>query len=381
MRRFARHNLFASLTGSATYGCSRWFAIISLVFGALVACSSKSETSSQKDSKPEGNVQVQGNTKDEDNVDFKQADESVQIGGTRLTSSSSNSYSITATLIKSTGFKQIYTGVSDTANFSLNIVAAGYVRVDVTTGDRTLSAVLPPDFNTVGATKVKMTIDRTTSIAAKIMTIIGDKAAAGDAAAKLALDKWSIPVSDLYTVASSARRAVESDATVIANAPVVSLTDLATRLVSSANSKVNNLAPEMTANQYAKKVSARAENTTFGADALTVAPNVLAYRTGGNLGTSAAATSDVAYNAVAAAANRFVIGAFQTEAKVYRQAASNDLAASCESKIVTVYATVFASCQASPTTCVNAKAAIPAAPATTSSGSSSTTTTDTGEYQ
>lgn len=346
---------------------------ILLVLLPTLSCKSNQKTSSQSESKPDGKVEVKGNAKDEGPVEYTQDSDSVSIGGTNLTTTGAT-YSITATLINSTGSKQIYSGQSDSSSFSFKVIASGYVRVDVTTNDKTLSAILPPSFVNSGTTTAYVTVDRTTSIAAKIMTIIADKSASGDIGAKSALDQWAIPISDLYIVASSARRAVDNDATVIASPPVINLSDIAAKLVVNSNKKVSDLSSEMSSNEYAAKISATAQEVTFGSDGLTYPPRVLAYRTGADLGTSTAAMFDVAYNTIISTTNVYTIGAYQTEANFYRKSTSNSTAAAAEPQVQTTYTQVYSSCQTNSATCVDTAAPVATAQSVPLPSSSSYTT-------
>ena len=343
-----------------------------LILVAVLSCANNRNTSSQKDSKPEGTVQVQGTTKDEGPVEYTQDGDSVSIGGTNLTGSATATYAITATVIRSTGTTQVYSGVSEGPDFSFSVVASGYVRIDVTRGNQTLSAVIPPNFNNNRTTTDFVTVDRTTTIAAKLMTIIGEKSVAGNHDAMIAMAHWGISVADLYILASSARRAVDNNATVSASAPPVNLSELASNFIIGCNKKVDSLAGEMTSVQYAVKIAQSAQQMTFGPDGLIYPPRVLAYRTAAELGSSSAAQIDVAYAAISALLNVFVIAAFQTEAPSYRKADSNSTASGAEASVISAYTTVFTDCQQNPATCVDPTAPV-AAPTPVSSTTGSTT--------
>ena len=345
----------------------------------LTRCSTKgSSTSSGKDA-PGGRVEVSGTTTDDDPTEFKQADESVQIGGVNLTGNQNlgSQYIIKAYLVYSGGIKQIYSGLSSTSNFKFTIQrASSYIRVDVTNlSGMTKSAILAPSFST-STVRANVAVSRITDVAARLLSIAHDKAMSGDANAVNIFNNYLVSVADLVMVAGSAIRVVEQQKAVGATAAPIDLTNLTQSLMTATAAKFNSLSGEYTPLQYAQKVSKASYESIYAIEQAAVPPEVLAYRTNSDLGTSPAATSDVAYTAIVTSADRVLDAAYRVEATVYRTAStpSDASSASTASTVKSTFEAFYQTC-VTVETCVDSTFTPPPPPPTGDyTGSSGSTT-------
>ena len=95
------------------------------------------------------------------------------------------------------------------------------------------------------------------------------------------------------------------------------------------------------------KISEKTYESVFGENAKTTPPGVLAHRTNLDLGTSTAATKDVAYEAIKALgtdSTKIVDEAFRVEATTYREASSAAAAEEAESRVASQFSGKFESC-------------------------------------
>jgi hypothetical protein len=345
----------------------------------LTRCSTDGATGAG-DKAPGGRVQVSGTTSDEDPTEFKQADESVQIGGVNLAGDQnlSSRYIIRAYLVTPSRDILIYSGTSSTSQFKFAIKSVTtYVRIDVTDPlGKTKSALLPPAFNYT-TTNAKVAVNNVSDVAAKLLTITASKARYGDQAANQVLNQFSISVADLLMSASSALRVVDEQQKLGVAADPVDLTNLTSNLISASASKVSALGSEMSALRYAQHISDASYETVYSTDAESINPQVLAYRTNGNPGSSSAATQDVAYVAVKNTANRFLEAAFRVLSTALRTASTTAVAASetTASTVSMTYSALYSSCL-TVTTCMASSYTPPAPPSSSGGGTTGGSTGD-----
>jgi hypothetical protein len=322
----------------------------------LTRCSTKgSSTASGKDA-PGGRVEVSGTTTDDDPTEFKQADESVQIGGVNLTGNQNltSQYVIKAYLVSAAGKFKVYTGVSSSKDFKFSINrASSYVVVDVTSpSGKTKSAIIAPSF-AVTTVRANLTVNRITDVAAKLLSIAHEKVSAGDANAITIFSHYLFSVPDMIMSAASAVRVIDQQQKAGVTADPIDLTNLAQSLMQATVAKVNQLATEYSPIQYAQKVSAASYESIYRQDLASISPDVLAYRANPDLGSSTAAATDVTYTAIVASENRFLNAAYRVESTVYRTANT-----SADAGSTSTASTVSSTFEAFYQVCVNAQTCV-----------------------
>jgi hypothetical protein len=339
---------------------------------ALLACSGDRNNSKSKSS-PNGNVQVDGKTSDDSVTDYRQADESVQIGGVNLTGAAlSGEYQITATLINISGQKVLYSGTSASSSFSFRLSqVSGYVKIEVKSPDGSArSGILAPAFKDASA---YMVLNATTSIASKLYEIIKEKGASGDQNARTILANYALSVSDLQVSAAAIKMTVDQQKANGQTAAAINLSTFAAHLAEQAAANYNKVASSMGSSEMAAVVSSSAYSSVLSSQAATVGPTVLAYRASVPEG-----SIDVAYKALWAFNTPTVMAAYQKSVDVYRSAATATAAAAQTTTVESSYASTYNSCSATPDSCVSSTW-VPTPPPEVSyeqtSGSTSTTTT------
>jgi hypothetical protein len=199
--------------------------------------------------------------------------------------------------------------------------------------------------------------------------IIADKAASGNAVARSALETNSLSVADVLTAAQSVRRTVDEQQSK-GSGSAIDLSALAIKLAEKSNERLSALVAEGQSTEgVAAKISEKTYESVFGENAETTPPGVLAHRTNLNLGTSTAATKDVAYEAIKTLgtdSTKIVEEAFRVEATTYREASSVTAAVAAESRVASQFSGKFDSCEADISTC----AAVAYTPPQPSSGGS-----------
>ena len=314
---------------------------------ALLACSGDRNNSKSKSS-PNGNVQVDGKTSDDSVTDYRQADESVQIGGVNLTGMAlSSEYKITATMINISGQKVLYAGTSTTSSFSFKLSqVSGYVKVEVTSPDGSVrSGILAPAFKDASAYLV---LNATTSIASKLYEIIKDKGAAGDQNARTILANYALSVSDLQVSAAAIKMTVDQQKANGQTAAAINLSTFAAHLAEQAAANYNKVASSMGSSEMAAVMSSSAYSSVLSSEAATVGPTVLAYRASVPDG-----SIDVAYKALWAFNTPTVMAAYQKSVDAYRSAATATAAAAQTTTVESSYASTYNSCSATPDSCVS----------------------------
>ena len=312
---------------------------------------------------------------DEEPVDFVESIAAVEISGVNL-SASTVKYEVSAFYLSPVGEKTlVYRGTFSGSRFSFKSKVPKHLivveAVRVSDGGK-FAGLLPPPIRSLLA-KLRMT--RTSSIAAKMAGIIADKVASGNAVAQSALATNSISVADLLTAAQSVRRTVDEQQSK-GSGSAIDLTALAIKIAEKSNERMIALAAEgQSTESVAAKISEKTYESVFGENAETIPPGVLAHRTNLDLGTSTAATKDVAYEAIKALGTdsaKIVDEAFRVEATIYREASSVTAAVSAESTVASQFSIRFDACQASISSCA-AEAYTP--PPVSSGGSSGGSTT------
>jgi titin len=361
----------------SSHACKTWVLLFSVMLGTSLQLSCQKSASSSAGAgggvggsttaEEEVELEVSGTI---DPTDFVQAQDSVEIGGVNLTTA--GNYAISAFYLSPLGKKvSIYQGAADGNSFSFKSkVPKRYLIIDVTSlsdGYR-LGAFLPPALRNKLA---KLRLNRTSSIAAKMATIVADKAAAGDEAALKALSTSSISVADTLILAQSVARVI-TQPTSKDKGISIDLAGLALKLVEKSNEKMTALQVEgQSAAVVAEKISEKTYDTVFSGDAETISAGVLAYRTNHDLGTSTVAKRDVAYETIKALSGdgtKYVDAAFRVEAEAYRNASSLSEAVAAESGVAGTYSTKFSECSAGNSNCAPAGYTPPAPPSSSSTG-------------
>jgi hypothetical protein len=324
----------------------------------LSSCSGKSSSKSSGGGGGSGGtseVEVSGTISDDEPLDFVQSSQSVSISGVNLTSSFS--YIVSAYSLEPRGLKKlIFTGSFAEPKFSFkSSVARQYIVIEITRmpDGGQFGGVLPPPMRSSHA---KTRINRTSTIAAKMASIIAERAVTGDEAAKSALSTNSISVTDLLTAAQSVSRTI-SEQKSKGSGSAIDLSTLAIKIATKSNERLSALAAEgQNAESVAAKISNKAYESVFGSNAETVSPGVLAHRTNLDLGTSTAAIQDVAYAAIkdlGSDSGKFVDEAFRVESTNYRQASSESAAVAAESAVTSEFSAKFDSCKDNISACAS----------------------------
>ena len=298
-------------------------------------------------------IEVSGSISDEGPLDFVQSSESVSISGVNLTSTTS--YLVTAYSVEPRGFKKlIFTGSFAEPKFSFkSSVARQYIVIEITRlpDGGQFGAVLPPP---AGNKKASLVVDGTTTIAAKMASLIASKAASGDQGAQQALSSGNVSVADLLMVSQSVRTTVlEQKAQ--GKGSAIELSTLTANLISKSNERISKLNAEgQSSKTVAEKLSDSSYQTIFGDDAKAAPAGVLAYRVNPDLGSSEAAKATVAYEAIKASVSdstKAVDEAFRAEATAYRTATSTAAAVAAKTTVASDFKAVFSSCVSSPSSC------------------------------
>ncbi len=223
-------------------------------------------------------------------------------------------------------------------------------RAELPDGGQYGAVMPPPTINK----QASLVVDGTTTIAAKMATLIASKAESGDQGAQQALTSGSVSVADLLMVAQSVRT------TIIAQKEqnkesAIDLSNLAANLISKSNELVAKLTAEgQSSAAVAEKLSEASYKTIFGDDAKVASAGVLAYRVNPDLGSSEAAKTTIAYEAIKAAGSdnmKPVDEAFRVESTAYRTAATVAAAVAAKTTVVSDFKTVFSACMSSPSSC------------------------------
>lgn len=309
---------------------------------AEVRAGGRGATESDKDI----DYEVRGSIADEEPVEFVNSISAVEISGVKL--ATSVQYKITAFYLNPEGKKIIiHEGISDNNRFNFKAkVPRRMIIIDAvsTVDGGKFAGVLPPPIRKLTA---NLRVNRTSAIAAKMAVIISDKASSGDAAAQSALSINSISVADLMTLAQSVRLAIDEQKKQKVG-DSMNLSNLALKLLEKSNQRVAALANEgQKPEVIAAKLSESTYTTVFGEKAEEVSPAILAYRTNHDLGSSAAASEDVAYETIKSLEYswvKLIDEAFRLEADAYRKALSLLIAVGSEYMISDIYASRFTAC-------------------------------------
>ncbi|MEI6834313.1 MAG: chitobiase/beta-hexosaminidase C-terminal domain-containing protein, partial [bacterium] len=341
----------------------RWLFKVAMTFVlALSVSCQKSSTSSSAGAPPGGGtttdeidtsgteVEVSGSVSEDAATEFVQATDSISVAGVNLTTLTTG-YSISAFALDSKGQRKlVFSGKFPSRFFYFKSrFPRQYLQIEAIrlTDSGKFGAVLPPP---AAPKSVIMRLGRTETIASKKFDLIAAKAASGHAGAIKALSTGSISISDTLAVAQSVRRVLDQKITGTSTPASIDLGSFAQNLIDKSNAKMEALEAEGIANQtLADKISDRTYETVFGPQAEKTPVGVLAHRTNPELGSSAAALTDVAYESIKASTAPGVEAvkvAFKSEAEAYRTAATVELATASEKQVATAYSLSYSQCAA-----------------------------------
>jgi hypothetical protein len=315
--------------------------------------SPKSSGGNEGPSGPTSEIELSGSIADEAPVDFVQSSSSVSVGRVNLTDATS--YVVKAYSLDPSGSKkEIFTGSFAEPNFSFkSTVARQYMLIEITRlpDGGQYGAVLPPPTSNKQASLV---VDGATTIAAKMAALIASKAESGDQGAQQALTSGSVSVADLLMVAQSVRTTVIEQKEKNKGS-AIDLSSLAANLISKSNELIAKLSAEgQSGAAVAEKLSQASYQTIFGDDAKVASAGILAYRVNPDLGSSEAAKTTVAYEAIKAAGSdnmKPVDEAFRVESTTYRTASSVAAAVAAKTTVASDFKAVFSSCMSLPSSC------------------------------
>lgn len=346
------------------------FTTVMLGVHLLSSCSGKRSSKSSSSggaSSGTSEIEVSGSISDEEPLDFVQSSQSVAISGVNLTSATS--YLVTAYSLEHGGLKKlIFEGSFAEPKFSFkSSVARQYIVIAITRlpDGGQFGAVLPPPTSNK---KAALIVDGATTIAAKMASLIASKAASGDQGAREVLSIGSVSVADLLMVSQSVRTTV-MEQKVQGKGSAIDLSSLTANLISKSNERIAKLNAEgQSSKAVAEKLSESSYQTIFGDDAKVAPAGVLAYRVNPDLGSSEAAKTTVAYEAIKASVSdstKVVDEAFRAEATAYRTATSTAAAVAAKTTVTSAFKEAFTSCMSSPSSCAQASYTPPQSPSLT----------------
>lgn len=315
--------------------------------------SPKSSGGNEGPSGPTSEIELSGSIADEAPVDFVQSSSSVSVGRVNLTDATSyvvKAYSLDPSGSKKEIFKDSFS--EPKFNFK-STVARQYMLIEITRlpDGGQYGAVLPPPTSNKQASLV---VDGATTIAAKMAALIASKAESGDQGAQQALTTGSVSVADLLMVAQSVRKTVIEQKEQNKGS-AIDLSSLAANLITKSNELIAKLSAEgQSGAAVAEKLSEASYQTIFGDDAKVASAGILAYRVNPDLGSSEAANTTVAYEAIKASVSdstKAVDEAFRAEATAYRTASSVAAAVAAQTTVASDFKVVFSSCMTSPSSC------------------------------
>lgn len=221
-----------------------------IIFSSLFGCSSN-RSGGGGGASSSSNVTADVAVEEDEATEFVQAGESVIIVGTNL--APIRQYIVRTKLLMPEGRQVSDAGYSSMENVQLQIPVSFYTILDVITPENTtLSAViLKPNADS----NVNLRFDETSTVAAKILEIIYDKALDGDPDAGYLLRNRLISVSSLYSVAGSIvlvhheqeRRKSLSAAGEQSAFKTVNIVELADSLIRSLRSEISSSVSDVTA--------------------------------------------------------------------------------------------------------------------------------------
>ena len=235
----------------------------------FIGCGTSTTTDSRdKSSDTDSAVTVSGTTTDSSPTDFKQAGESVQVGGVNLMDSSSETVEVWR--VDPTGVRTLVTAVPVVSkSFKVTISGDAYYQFVSTTSH--LSSVLGPWYTGSGTSAANLTLDRSTTVASKMLEIIADSSKKGDKVAASVLANRILSSSDLVSLgASVAMVASTSRSSTDLSAMVQSLVTQTVEKVKQTNIALPD---------YAKSLSISQQLVLFSSSLKDVKPAVAAMRT------------------------------------------------------------------------------------------------------
>lgn len=216
----------------------------------------KNETSSNTQENEEG-VTVTAEVEDEDSVEFVQAGESVQIGGTNLTQTT-RKLTIHAIDIDSSGVKEVEVHSEDLVGNTFEVSKLPIGKFMRITLDDEKGAIIPPivAVGGVNSFNIKVLVDGEMTIALKLFDLILDKAKNGDESAAQIVREKTLNVIDLVSTGGAIWEA-QKDST-----DKVELSTVAADLISSTKSLIAFL-PEISSETFAQIISQANQDTIF----------------------------------------------------------------------------------------------------------------------
>jgi hypothetical protein len=310
---------------------------------------------------PGATVEVSGTTSNDTATDFKQAGESVQVGGTNLADAT---HTLVIYSVSANGEEEYQRMTFEGAKFSATISADKYYRFEVS--DLKLSSVVAPNFATTTASAF-LKLDNTSTIAAKILSVIASKAKSGDENSAKVLNQWTLGVMDLMMLGASVNRALTQTT---GTKPTISISNLAANLASETVTKTATLASSGTsALSYAKTI-AQEQYSTFYKQTDSYSPAVAAYTTK-QLGDDASQKAAISLFKTDGVGAPGVANAAQS---LHYRTATDPYSSTTETSITTTY-TANQNSDPSSMTFAKASQATPVETSTTSTTGTTTPTT------
>lgn len=221
----------------------------------------KNDTSSSEGEAEEG-VSVTAEVGEDDSVEFVQAGESVQIGGTNLTQSS-RKVIVWQLEFSATGVQEnIIAEVAFEGNsFELKkLPFKSFLRFDI---DGIRGAVLQPIISETAekSIKTKIVFDGDMTVAAKIYELIIAKAKSGNSVARQIIEEQSLNIIDLVSVGGALRGGRKNRESTIPGVEV-DLNLAATVMIDSTKALVESL-PDISRSDFAQILSTTCQQTLY----------------------------------------------------------------------------------------------------------------------
>jgi hypothetical protein len=304
---------------------------------AVASCSGKSAGGGGGAKSSSANVTADVAVKEDDATAFVQAGESISVAGTNL--SPTQQYVVRMKRLMPEGQQVSESAYDSVENLKLDVPVSFYTILDITTPVKaTFSAVvLKPNQDS----QVNLRFDETSTVAAKILEIIYDKALKGNADAGYLLRHRALSVANLYSIAASAllvnheqerRKSLKSGGDQSAFNPV-DLVSLADGLVRSVRTELSD--SQMDVNVIATR-EADASYKYFYKQSLEVPTAIAAYIT------PQAGPQDVVYRA--SLVNPVVAAAYSDLSQAYRNQSPSTPVGDLTEKAASLFMQTFGQC-------------------------------------
>ena len=181
---------------------------LSLLAVTMFACRAGGDMNSRQSGSGEnsskGTVEVSVDVSNESPDEFRSAGDSVQIGGTNLTSTDVEDTLIIYRLTTG-GPIELERKQFKGSQLSFKIPAGDYYTFQLDSSK--LGALLPPSFNKFKKVQARVSMDRTSTISSKIATLISENARSGHKSSIDIIESKTLAARDVYTVDTTRRRA------------------------------------------------------------------------------------------------------------------------------------------------------------------------------